>query len=287
MDVVGLNIGMDMTSMATVVAMAETFRAWIKSNSNDYMQVGQYDDIKTAKQSGKLGIFFDLEGGTSLGGRLEMVQSYYDLGVRWMLMAYNKNNDLAGGCHDKDQGLTEFGRNVLVEMNRVGMLPCCSHMGERSALEICERSSGPVILSHSNPRALCNHPRNVSNQLINACAGTGGVIGLNGIGIFLGNNDCSIDTFVRHIDHVVQLVGVEHVGLGLDYVFDKQELEDWITGNPDSFPIDGGYATGMNMIEPERLPDIAEALAVRGYKEDNIAAIFGNNFGRLAQQIWQ
>jgi len=160
-------------------------------------------------------------------------------------------------------------------------------MGERSALEICDRSSGPVIISHSNPNGMWAHPRNVSDQLIKACADTGGVLGLNGIGIFLGNNDSSIENFVHHIDYVVQLVGPTHVGLGLDYVFDRQELDDWLLNNKDSFPPDHGYEEAINMIEPENISEIAEALSSRGYSRESVNAIMGNNFARLANQIWQ
>ena len=286
-DVVGLNIGMDMSPWQDVVQMASSLRQWIAEHSDDYMIVGNALEISEAKACGKLGVFFDLEGGKPLNNKIHMVQEYYDLGVRWMLMAYNQNNELSGGCHDNDKGLTSFGQDVLTEMNRVGMIPCCSHMGERSALELCERSTSPVILSHSNPRAVWDHSRNVTNKVLKSCAATGGVVGLNGIGIFLGDNDNSTETFVSHIDYLVQLIGVAHVGFGLDYVFDQKELDDWIVDNRSSFPKGSGYDTGMKMVEPERLPDIAESLLNKGYNEDSLTAIFGGNFHRLAIQVWK
>src|SRR3982074_1552041 len=101
-----------------------------------------------------------------------MVSLYYDLGVRWMLFAYNLNNALAGGCQDNDGGLTDFGRQVLREMERVGMVVCASHIGERRAMEILETASKPVIFSHSNPRSVWGHARNIGNDAIRACAAT-------------------------------------------------------------------------------------------------------------------
>jgi len=286
-DIVSLNIGMDMNTCDDIIAMAHTFRNWIIQHDDEYMLVGNQREIKQAKAQGKLGIFFDLEGGKPLNYKAHMVQVYYLLGVRWMLMAYNQNNELAGGCHDNDQGLTNFGRDILTEMNHVGMIPCCSHVGETSAKEIFELSETPVILSHSNPRAMHNHDRNVSDDILKACAATGGVVGINGIGIFLGDNDNRTETFANHIDYAVQLIGPNHVGLGLDYVFDQQELDDWLDNNMDQFPAGQNYGAGIKMIEPERLPEIAKNLMNKGYSRQNISAIFGHNFARLAQQIWK
>src|SRR3546814_1364261 len=113
-------------------------------------------------------------------------------------------------------------------MARVGMVACCSHTGYRTARDVIEYSRNPVIFSHSNPRALFDHPRNIPDDLMLGCARTGGVVCLNGIGIFLGNNDTSTENYFRHMDYAVQLVGAAHVGIGLDYLFDVGELEEYI-----------------------------------------------------------
>jgi len=214
-----------------------------------------------------------------------MVSLYYDLGVRWMLFAYNSNNALAGGCQDDDTGLTDFGRAVLEEMERVGMVVCCSHIGHRSAMEILERARKPVIFSHSNPRALRDHPRNIRDEAIRACAKTGGVIGINGIGIFLGDNDIATDLIVRHIDYVANMVGSEHVGLALDYVFDQQEVADFVKAHPETYPPDQ-YPKGLLLMEPERFPDIAEQLLRSGHSESDVRNIMGDNHLRVAREVW-
>jgi membrane dipeptidase len=203
------------------------------------------------------------------------------------LDAYNKNNRLGGGCQDEDRGLTNYGRLIIDEMERVGMVLCCSHTGYRTAREAIEYSRHPVIFSHSNPRAVWNHDRNIPDDLMRACAATAGVVNLNGIGIFLGDNDNSTDTLLRHIDYAVQLIGPEHVGLGLDYVFDQKELDDYVRAHPDIWPPEKGYGAGIAMIEPERFPIIAEALLTRGYREADVHGILGHNNLRVAKRVWR
>ena len=125
-----------------------------------------------------------------------------------MLLVYNRRNLAGSGCHDpEDEGLTDLGRAILAEMDRVGMVKCCSHTGYRTAREILDSTDRPVIFSHSNPRALRDHPRNIPDDLIRACAATGGVVGINGVGLFLGTGPPTAEVIVRNIDYVAQLVG--------------------------------------------------------------------------------
>ena len=191
---------------------------------SDYRQIDTVDDIAAARAAGQLAVGFDIEGANAIDDQLSLLGLYRDLGVRWMLLAYNRNNRAGGGCQDDDPGLTDFGRQMLHEMARVGIVACCSHTGYRTAREAIDESPTPVIFSHSNARALADHPRNIPDDLIRACAARGGVVGVNGIGIFLGNNDSSVGNVARHVLHMLDLVGPEHVGLGLDYIFDSSEL---------------------------------------------------------------
>ena len=131
------------------------------------------------------------------------------------------------------------------------------------------------------------HPRNIPDDLIRACAATGGVVGINGIGSFLGRNDNSSETFARHIDHVAQLVGPQHVALGLDYVFDTQELDDYLAKMSDTFPAELGYEKGVRMVAPEQLEGIVEILQNRGYSEADLQAVLGGNLMRLALAVWK
>jgi membrane dipeptidase len=184
-----VNVGYDhvITWQDTIRAIAH-FRRWIMLHPLKFMLAETPADIARAKHDGKLAIAFDLEGTDALDGNIEMIAFYYRLGVRQMLFAYNRTNRFAGGCHDDDIGLTSLGREALAEMNRIGMVVDCSHTSHRSTMEMMERSTAPVVFSHSNPRSLCDHGRNIRDDQIRACAGTGGVIGINGVGAFLGEH---------------------------------------------------------------------------------------------------
>lgn len=208
-NVVMINVGFGDMTVDEHIRMIASMRHWLKERPADYVLIETVDDIQLARATGRLAVGFDIEGANAISDQISLIQLYYDLGVRWMLLAYNSNNLAAGGCQDDDSGLTAFGREVVAEMEKVGMQVCCSHTGHRTAREVLEIATKPVIFSHSNPSALHSHPRNIPDDLIRACATTGGVIGINGIGPFLGNNDNSSETFARHVDYVVQLVGPE------------------------------------------------------------------------------
>jgi membrane dipeptidase len=224
-DHISLNVGFGDDSIEQHLRMIASFRHWLGQRASDYTLVRTVDDIESARNSGKLAVSFDIEGANAVADQISLVQLYYDLGVRWMLLAYNRNSAAAGGCQDDDCGLTDFGRRLIDEMTRVGMVVCCSHLGSRSAQEVLEYAPGPVIFSHSNPSAVRPHPRNISDALMRACAAKGGVVGINGVGPFLGDNDTRSDTFVRHVDYAVQMIGPQHVALGLDHVFDQAEVD--------------------------------------------------------------
>ena len=284
---VTINVGFDAVPWQTAPAMLATIRGWVSERPQDYLLVETADEIEAARSSGRLAVLFDIEGGSALNGELGAVRRYYDLGVRWMLIAYNRNNALGGGCQDDDQGLTQFGRAVIAEMERVGMVVCCSHTGLRTAMEVMERSNNPVIFSHSNAAAIHQHKRNIPDDAIRACARTGGVVGINGIGIFLGPNGSSTGAFVDHVQHVADLVGPQHVGLSLDYVFDTKELEEYLAANRHIFPASEGYISTISMVEPERIPAIVDELLKRGFDEEAIRGILGGNWMRIARSVWK
>ena len=281
---VSLNIGMDLNSFENTMQVLARYRGYIASHPDQYLLALTVDDIRKAKEAGKLAIAFDLEGSDPLVGNLNLVSLYYDLGVRQMLLAYNKDNRASGGCMEGTIGLTDFGRDVIREMNRVGMVVDLSHMGYRATMEAFEVSTAPLIFSHSNPNGLREHARNISDEQIIACAKTGGVVGINGIGDFLGGT--SSELIVENIEYVMDLVGPEHVGIGLDYVIDKQELIEYIETYPDIFPPDK-ITDFLSIVEPEQFPEFTELLCQKGYSEQIIRGILGENFLRVAGQVWK
>jgi membrane dipeptidase len=282
-----LNVGFGDMGIEDHVRTLASMRHWLGARPDDYILLNTADDVELAQATGRLAVGFDIEGANAVADQPSMVGLYYALGVRWMLLAYNNNNAVGGGCQDADAGLTAFGRHVVHEMERVGMQVCCSHTGHRTVRDVFDIATKPVIFSHSNASALHSHPRNIPDDLIRACAATGGVVGINGIGTFLGKNDNSSETFARHVDHVVQLVGPQHVALGLDYVFDTQELEDYLSKMGHTFPAELGYEKGVRMVAPEQLEQIAQTLLGWGYSESDLRAVLGGNLMRLARSVWK
>ncbi len=289
---VSINVGMDFNPIPTIMRVIAAFRAWLTEHSDRYLLPESVEDIHRAKREGKLAVAFDLEGSAMLDDDLAMLRLYRDLGVRQIHLAYNRDNSVGGGCHGADVPLTPFGRQVVDEINRVGLIMDCSHSSYRTSMDVMERSKRPVVFSHSNPKALKNHARNVTDDQIAACARTGGVVCVSGIGIFLGANDISTETLIRHIDYVADRVGIDHVGIGLDYVFDRTANDDppglvradwWPPGNEYGKSLYGD----MKIVPPERFPEITEALLARQYREADVAKILGGNMLRVAEQSWQ
>ncbi|WP_447764185.1 dipeptidase [Sphingopyxis panaciterrae] len=288
-DVAMINIGFGEQGVEDHLRMLAHFRRWIAARPDDFVLIETVDDIERARAAGRLAIGFDIEGANGIADQISLISLYYNLGVRWMLMAYNRNNRVGGGCQDDDQGLTAFGRDVLDEMARVGMVACCTHTGYRTAREVMDYSRNPVIFSHSNPRAIHDHPRNVRDDLLQRCAKTGGIVCINGIGIFLGDNDSSTETYFRHMDHVVQLLGAGHVGIGLDYVFDLAELGDYIEQMKGTFPAGLGYevGAGLRCVSPAQIEQLIELQIRAGYAETDIQKILGGNLLRIAKAVWK
>lgn len=285
-DYLSINAVFDVQPWITGVEALSQCRQWIRRHPDRYVQVEIVDDVHRAKREGKLAISFDIEGMNALDGDVGMVDVYYRLGVRHMLFAYNRNNLAGGGCHDDDPGLTGFGRDVIREMNRVGMVVDCSHTGHRTTMEAMEASETPVIFSHSNARRLCDHERNISDDQIDACAQTGGVVGVTGVGLFLGEGGATVDHLVEHIDYMVERVGPEHVGFGMDSVLQRKQVpfvrdrRYW----PEHLYPDG---LSLGYVPPESLPQLTQKLLDRGYDETSVRAVLGENFLRIAGQVWK
>ena len=286
-DAITVNIGFGEQGPEEHLRMIAALRHWLMARPEEYLLLLKADDVERARSTGRLAVGFDIEGANAVGDQLSLIQLYYDLGVRWMLMAYNTSNRAGGGCQDEDGGLTNFGRAMVAEMERVGMLLCLSHTGHRTVREVLAMATQPLIFSHSNCAALHPHPRNIPDELIRACAATGGVVGINGVGIFLGKNDISSETYARHVDHVVQLVGPAHVSIALDYVFDMRELEEHLEKMKGTFPPGLGYEMGARFVPPEQLEEIVVTLQGWGYSDADLTALLGGNLLRLAKQVWK
>ncbi len=282
-DVTSINVGFGPQSLESHVRVLAGMRDWFAQRSDRYVVVDCVADIDAARNAGKLAVHFDVEGMAILDdGNPGIVAMLRDLGVRWISIAYNRNNAIGGGCYDDDPGLTAYGRSVLREVRRAGMLICCSHTGHRTARAVLDEADGPVIFSHSNCSAVYPHPRNIADDLLRACAQTGGVVGINGIGPFLdAGDDGLVEAFVRHVDHAVQVAGPNHVGIALDFCYDQAELAKYIRTMRETFPDDATFSRAPNMIAPEALIDIVTGLCGLGYDDETIRKILGGNWRRV------
>lgn len=288
-NVVSLTLARDDQTIYEAIRSVAKERAYVLAHPDQFVLVETVQDIHRAKEEGKLAVSFHFQGTNPVQGELDMVEVYYRLGIRHMLMAYNKKNFVGDGCHEPgDGGLSRFGRELVKEMYRVGMLVDCSHTGYRTSMDVFEVAEGPVIFSHSNPRALYDHERNIRDEQIRACAESGGVIGINGIGVFMGDNDASTEKLLRQIDYCTQMVGAGHIGIGLDFVYDKDIFLAAIQNRRDKYPSGQGYERlDMQIAEPEQLPEIAEGLLKMGYSEQDIMGILGGNWLDIATRVWK
>lgn len=254
----------------------------------DWLLVRSVDDVLAAKRAGRLAVGFHLEGTRCFERNLDIIETYYALGVRHTLLAFNQANSVGGGCAERDGGLTNFGRAVVGRLEEVGMLVDLSHTGHRTTMDALEVATRPMVFTHSMAAAVHPHFRNLSDDQIRACAKTGGVVGMSGSGEYMGDLACSNESIVRHIDHISELVGPAHVALGLDLVFDADALNAWIRARPDEWPQarDPGWP-GFRYAVPEQAPALTELLLKRGYAEADVRGILGENWARVCRRVWK
>jgi membrane dipeptidase len=285
-DYLSIDVGYDVLDWQLAVKNLGSYITWLEQRPERFLLVRQADDILRAKRAGKMAITFDIEGMSALAGEIYMVSLYYRLGVRQMLIAYNRNNLAGGGCHDDDHGLTDFGRKVIAEMNRVGMMVDCSHTGYKTTMEVMEMATQPVVFSHTNPKALRIHGRNITDDQIRACARTNGVVAINGIGLFLPDRNATTKTIVDCIVYVRDLVGIDHVGIGLDY--SPASVQEQLDDHPEFWPPSEYADQGPTQdAGPDRLPEMTEALLARGLSETDTKKVLGGNFLRVARAVWK
>lgn len=266
-------------------------RRWFMDRPERFVFIERADDVLRAKREGRLAVSLHFQGTVPVGTDLKLIEVYKRLGVVHMLMAYNARNFVGDGCHEPgDAGLSNFGAALVAEMNRVGMLVDVSHTGHRTSMDVIAASRAPVIMSHSNPKALFEHDRNVPDDQIRAMAGTGGVMGIHGVGIFLSSDglDVSAGMLARHVDYVVQLVGPQHVGFGLDYVENIPLLKSLVaTSGAGVYKPGAGYTNEQILFAPPALIEpVADLLRQKGYSDADLRGILGGNWLRVLRQVW-
>jgi len=272
----------------TIASIAQTNRQ-VRERSDYLVLASTIEGIRRAKDAGKLALGFNLQDTLPYGTNLDSVQLLYDLGVKQAVLAYNNRNLVGDGCAEPaDAGLSLFGRALIREMNRVGVIVDGSHSGRRTTMEAMEIGQAPFVFSHAIPFAVRPHYRNISDEQIRACAATGGVIGINGVGYWIGDNDASTEAIFRALDYAVELVGSEHVGLGFDYVYDLDMIIKWVRADPIMWPAyEGEWMPKHNFAGPEQMVGLVQLMLDHGYQVAAITGILGANFERVAKAVWK
>ncbi len=250
--------------------------------SEKFHLITSYDDIIQSKNAGKIGLLLQLEGTRPIRENLFLLRTYYQLGLRQVGLTWNQRNKVADGSGEEHGGgLSNFGQRLVEEMNRLNMILDISHVGERSFWDAIEIIKSPPIASHSNARTVCDFPRNLSDAQIEALADRGGVMGLCFHGSLVGDPPTP-ETLIDHVDHIVDLVGIDHIALGpdfIDYIMDKMLEED---DRLKEHGIDYGpheYVKGLENVA--QLSNVTRALVAHGYEDEDIKKILGGNLLRV------
>lgn len=245
------------------------------------------EDIRRAKEQGKVAFVFHFEGGMPLGEDIAYVNVFRELGVISVGPVWNVRNQIADGVEQKSgSGLSNFGTMLIPELDRLRIAIDVSHLPERGFWDVMELTRQPVIASHSNIRALCDNPRNLNDDQIHALAEKGGVIGICFYSPFIDSNEPTLDRVLDHIDYIAELVGVNYVGLGPDFT-------DYMAEDSAKIP-SPGCVTGEAALHlypkgienASRMLNITRGLVSRGYTDADIIKILGENFLRVLGEVW-
>lgn len=263
------------------------------------------DDVRRAKREGRAGLLLAAQDGDWIGRELSRVQAFHAAGLRMMLLVYNADNQLGGGCLDRtDAGLSLLGQRVVEECNRVGIVLDLSHTGRRTTLDIIERSAHPCVFSHSNCSTIVPAPRNIDDEQIRACIARDGVVGTVSWGPLCMKPDTThrptLDDYIDHIDHVCQIAGdARHVGMGTDMSIGTYPSSQRDPFGAPSYPafterynqhVTADIRARERNVEGfddyARIVNVVDRLAARGYGQEDVRGILGENFLRVFQVVW-
>ena len=252
-----------------VMQLADRFYQMLDIHKDKMMPFTKVSDVYEAERSAKIAAMLSIEGGEAVEADLGILRMLHGLGVRAITLTWNERNQIADGAAEgrTKGGLTNFGVELVGEMNKIGMVVDVSHLSDAGFFDVVQTTKNPIIASHSNCRAICNHRRNLTDEMIKLLADNGGVMGMNFAPAFVDEkkDNASLERVLDHVDHIVKLVGVDYVGLGSDF--------------------DGIETTPKGLENVTKMPYFTEGLVKRGYKEDDILKILGGNFLRVFKKV--
>lgn len=276
------------------IANVIQWRRWFEDHADLILQVRTTADIRRAKSEGKTGVVLSWQNTAGIEDRIDYLQIFNELGVKIMQLTYNTQNYSGAGYTElKDSGLTGFGREVVDEMARVGIVCDLSHVGPQTSADVIEYAKKPPCFSHVLPRGMRDVPRNKSDELIRALGKRGGIIGLSQFGPFMRKgNDSTIADYVEALDYVIDLAGEDNVGIGSDASQGH--------GRPSAFMEwcnhDKGYARELTPFGHDKVVKplgplaerarLADAMQAAGWSEVRMRKVLGENWMRYLRSVW-
>jgi len=276
----------------TLLNISRWHRHFIQ-NADLIVPIKSAADVAEAKRSARLGIVFGFQNCSPINDDLGLVQILHELGARFMQLSYNNQSLLATGCYeDDDPGITRFGRQVIQEMNRVGMVIDMSHSAERSTLHAMELSTRPIAITHANPEFFHPALRNKSTTVLKALGETGGMLGLSLYPFHLKNGSaCTLESFCQMIEETVEIIGIDQLGIGSDLCQNwGYDTLEWMRSGRWTFVADHGEGSAEDQRWPDQpswfrssddMPNIKLGLEQRGFTAQDIGKVMGNNWLRF------
>jgi membrane dipeptidase len=265
----------------------------------DLLLVRRAGDVLQAKREGRLGLILHFQGTEPIERDLDLIDAYKSLGVGIIQLTYNVKNRVGDGCEERtDAGLSRFGLQLIERMNGAGVIVDCSHTGYRTTLDAIHASSAPVVFSHANAFAVHPSPRNIKDDQAKAIAATGGIIGIVGFPAFVADTARpTLDQMLDHAAYYADLIGIEHIGIGIDYFTGQHGIVDddqarrtydalrasgqWSDAYP---PPPYHYPAGIET--PDKLANLTAGLLKRGFSEADTRKILGENWVRVYRAVW-
>jgi membrane dipeptidase len=274
-------------ALRRAVQVVDGLLSEIEACPDEIALVTRFEQIEKARAAGKVSVLLAFEGAEPLGHDLAALRLFHAVGLRMLSLVWSRRNAFGDGAWENESrgGLTRLGRQAVAELDRLGIIVDVSHASDQTARDILSVARGPVVASHSNARALREHPRNMPDDLLKAVADKDGVIGVTAVPSFISSEPATVSAWADHLQHVISIAGIEHVGIGADFIQHVEEIggtleiagwgPDW---GPRLPPFEG-------MLSPEDLPNLTAELCRRGFSEAKIELVYRENYFRVFREV--
>lgn len=262
-----------------VLNMVNNICAEFNENTDIIHSIREYSDFAFAEEHNKIGILTTLESLHFFKGNINLLDTFYQLGVRQASLTWNEENEFGtGATSNPERGLTPLGIEALKKIQSLNMMFDVSHLNEKSFWDVMKHSNAPILASHSNAKSICDHPRNLSDEQLKAIADNDGFVGLNSVPMVVAPSNPTIDTLMDHLEHMISILGIERVGFGFDFYDYLEEEED-----PQTTMDYDCYIPGFE--NARDIPNLLNAMKNRGFSDTDIEKIAYKNFLTYAKKI--